>query len=295
MPKVDVIIPAYNAARFLPMAIESVIAQTFDDWRIVLADDDSKDATPEIALFYKERLGDRLQYIRQERAGVSAARNNAIRQSTSDFLAMLDADDVWLPWRLEESLKVFEGRPQVGLAHGLVDRIDVEGKIIDTFSHPQRYSEGWIAPYIFMRKVDLPCLTVTVRRKCIENVGLFDESMRATEDRDLWLRIALRYQVALVPKVIAQYRVSSASATTDPEKMLQAQMRFIEKHYGSPGCGRRARRIALSWAHRQRAEALADNGKSRAALKNALRALAYAPGDARNIRTMISLLLRCLA
>ncbi len=144
MPKVDVILPAYNAARYLPTAIESVIAQTFEDWRMVLVDDGSTDNTAEVVAPFLERLGPKLNYIQQPNRGVPAARNAAIRNSSAEFLALLDADDVWLPCRLSESLKCFEGRPQVGLTYGFSRRIDPEGRFIDTCD---RQTEKRRGPY----------------------------------------------------------------------------------------------------------------------------------------------------
>jgi cellulose synthase/poly-beta-1,6-N-acetylglucosamine synthase-like glycosyltransferase len=156
----------------------------------------------------------------------------------------------------------------------------------------RRFAQGRIAPRIYMRQVELPCPTLTFRRKCIDEVGFFDETMRATEDRDLCLRIALRYEVAFVPRVIACYRVSPSSMTTDPERMIHAQMQFIEKHYGAPGCGWAARRIALSQCYKQRADALSLRRRRWPALASSLRALALSPFDIGNIRTAASMLLR---
>ncbi len=292
MAKVDIIIPAYNAGSYLAIAIESVVAQTFQDWRILLVDDGSTDNTAEIALGFREKLGPRLDYIKQPNGGLPAARNAAIRRSSAEFLALLDADDVWLPCRLSESLKCFEGRPQVGLSYGFVSRIDAAGAIIDTFADRQKHAEGWIAPYIYMRMVDLPCPTITFRKRCVDEVGLFDESLRATEDRDLWLRIALRYQVALAPEILALYRTSPASMTTDPDRMFQAQLQFIRKHFGSKGCGRLARRVALSRIYKQRAEAFGSRRRLWAALTSSLHAFVLYPLDGRNARTAASLLLR---
>jgi glycosyltransferase involved in cell wall biosynthesis len=292
MSKVDVIIPAYNAAKYLPTAIESVMAQTFEDWTIVLVDDGSTDNTAEVVAPYIKQLGPKLRYVKQANAGLPAARNAAIRNSSSEFLALLDADDIWLSCRLVESLKAFENRPQVGLAYGFNTRIDIDGAVIDTFASKQKYAEGHIAPYIYMRRVNLPCPTITFRRKCVDEVGPFDETLRATEDRDMWLRIALRYEVALVPKVLAHYRTSPDAMTTDSERMLKAQLQFIEKHYGAPGCGPVARRIALGRIYKQRAEALGARGQLRAGLLSALRALAMFPLDLSTNRTAGSLLLR---
>jgi glycosyltransferase involved in cell wall biosynthesis len=168
MPRIDVIVPAYNAARFIPAALESVIAQTFGDWRILLVDDGSTDDTISVVAPFVNRLGEKIRYIRQSNAGPSAARNNAIRNSSAEFLALLDADDVWVPERLAESLKVFENRPEVGLSHGYISRIDVNGAVIDTLTKKQKYAEGKIAPYIYMRKVNLPAPTIMFRRECID-------------------------------------------------------------------------------------------------------------------------------
>ena len=285
MPTVDIILPAYNAAAFLPMALDSVVAQTFADWRILLVDDGSTDETAVIALRYAEQLGPKLHYIHQGNRGLPAARNTAIRHAEAEFLALLDADDVWLPQRLEASLRLFAGRPEIGLSYGLIEGIDSTGKVVGRFTERKQHPEGWIAPLIYMRTMDLPCPTVTFRRSCVEQIGLFDETLRATEDRDLWVRIAQRFQVACVPEVIAQYRTSPQAMTTDPERMLRAQLQFVEKHFRSPGCGIRARRVALSWVYRQRAEALVKRGRTREAVSSALHAVALYPFETRNART----------
>lgn len=293
MPTVDVIIPAYNAAKYLPDAIESVQKQTFEDWRIVLVDDGSTDNTAEIVAPYLKTLGPKLLYIKQPNGGLPAARNTAIRNSSAEFLALLDADDIWLPCRLAETLKCFENRPQVGLAYGITSRINQKGAILDTWEGNRKHAEGWIAPYIYMRKVYLPCPSVTFRRECIDKVGYFDETLRATEDRDLWLRIALHYQVAMTSTVVALYRTSPDSMSTDPDRMMRAQLQFIEKHYGVKGCGMLAYRIALGGIYKQRAEALEMRRQMWAALKSSLRAMAFYPFDPDTLRTTGSLLLRC--
>jgi glycosyltransferase involved in cell wall biosynthesis len=293
-PQVNVIIPAYNAARYLAIAIESVIAQTFQQWTIVLVNDGSTDNTDEVVAPFLATLGQKLKYIKQPRSGVSAARNNAVRNSSAEFLAILDADDVWLPCRLEESVACLRTRPAAGMSYGFITRISPEGERLDTFDRKQKHGEGRVAPYLYMRRIDLPSPTITFRRECIDAIGGFDETLTATEDRDLWLRIATRYEVALIPKVLALYRTSPQSATTDPDRMLTSQLQFVAKHYGAPGCGMLARRIALGRIYKQRAEALGMRKHLGAALTSALRALAYYPFDSGNIRTVGSLLLRCV-
>jgi glycosyltransferase involved in cell wall biosynthesis len=295
MATVDIIIPAFNAARFLPFSLESVVSQTFDDWRILLVDDGSTDNTAEAVAPFLDRLGSKIRYIKQENRGLPAARNTAIRASTAEFLALLDADDVWLPCRLSESLKILRERPQVGLVYGLITGIDQDNRPGITWEGNLSDADGHIAPQVYMRKVELPCPTITFRRKCVDEVGFFDETMRATEDRDLWLRIALRYEVGFVPKVLAYYRLSPNSMSTDPQRMLQAQLKFIRKHYGSEGCGLRPRQIALARSYKQRAEALKVQSQPWAALMSALQAVALYPFDRDNPRTAGSLLLNWIA
>ena len=292
MATVDIIVPTYNAAKYLPVALDSVLAQTFEDWRILLIDDGSTDNTAKIVAPYLERLGEKLVYIKQQNGGVSAARNNGIRNATAEFVALLDADDVWLPCRLTESLRCFEGRPEVGLAYGLISRIDSEGTVIDTFKGNRRNAQGKIAPYIYMRSVQLPTSSMMFRRECTDRVGVFDETLKQTEDRDLWLRMSFHYEVAFAPTVISLYRTAGDSLTADSDGMLKAQLQFIEKHYGSPGCGMRARRIALSHIYRQRAEAFGLRQQMQGAVQSSLRALALYPLDLSNVRTAGSFLLR---
>lgn len=292
MPTFDVIIPAYNAAHFLPSALDSVIAQTYTDWRILLVDDGSKDNTPELIAGYKEQLGDKLVYIRQANAGLPAARNAAIRHGASEFIALLDADDIWLPRRLESTLQRFRESPGAGLAYGFVSRIDATGKLLDTFDRRSTHAEGRIARYIYMRSLDLPCPTLTYRRSCLDQVGLFDETLRASEDRDLCIRVAAVSEVVLVQEVIALYRLSAQSMSTDLNRMLTAQRRVISKHYGLSGCGWRARQVALSRMYRQLAEGLSHKGQRGAALVHALRALAMYPFQLQTLRITASMLLR---
>jgi glycosyltransferase involved in cell wall biosynthesis len=290
MATVDVIIPAFNAARYLPFAIESVISQTFDDWQILLVDDGSTDNTGDVVAPFVSRYDSKIKYIKQENRGLPAARNTAIRESTSEFLALLDADDVWLPCRLQDSMKVLAEHPQAGLSYGLIVRIDPDGRLGSTWAGNLKDVEGRIAPHIYMRNVDLPCPTITFRRRCIDEVGMFDEGMSATEDRDLWLRIALRYEVVFVPKVLAYYRMSPNSMSTDPRRMLQAQEQFIRKHYGSEGCGLRSRQIALARCHRQQADNYKMRGQASAALQSSLRAVILYPLDIDHYRAAGALL-----
>ena len=292
VPRIDVIIPAFNVDRFLVQALESVIAQDFEDWRIILVDDGSTDGTAEIASRYQAKLGQKMLVISQSNAGLPAARNAAIRASDSPLIGILDSDDMWLPCRISRSLTAFENRPEVGLSYGLIQRIDEESVPFYVFPGNLKHAEGKIAPAIFMRQVEFPCPSVTIRRSCLDEVGMFDETMRATEDRDLWFRIALRYDVAFIPEVIASYRTYATSMSADMNRMLQAQLKFIAKHRDAPGCGFVARRVAESRIYKQRGEVFQERGNPVWAFTSAARACSIWPFGRDNLRTLASLFMQ---
>ena len=127
-PTVSIIIPTYNRAGLLPRALDSIIAQTFEDWEVVLVDDGSTDATEALAAQYAERLGKRLRYVRQVRAGPSAARNHGIDACAGTYVAFLDSDDEYLPTKLERQLELFDLCPELGLVYGDSAFVDLDGR-----------------------------------------------------------------------------------------------------------------------------------------------------------------------
>src|SRR3954469_17479844 len=114
MPTVSVLIPAFNASRFIGKAIESVLQQTWTDWQICVVDDGSTDATRAIVHSYMPRVGPKLTYVYQPNRGLAKARNVAILNAVGDVFALLDADDVWLPHHLEHGMSCLKARPEVG-------------------------------------------------------------------------------------------------------------------------------------------------------------------------------------
>ncbi|MFQ5589974.1 MAG: glycosyltransferase family 2 protein [Phycisphaerae bacterium] len=127
-PSVSVIIPTYNRATVLPRALDSVIAQTMDDWEIVLVDDGSTDRTAALAARYKTKLGDRLRYLRQSNGGSSDARNAGIDACRGQLVAFLDSDDEFLPHKLARQLELLELRPELGLVYSDYEYVDIDGR-----------------------------------------------------------------------------------------------------------------------------------------------------------------------
>ncbi len=165
-PTVSVVIPTYNRAALLPRALESVIAQTFLDWEIVLVDDGSTDETESVAADYANRLGSRFIHLRQDNAGSSAARNRGIDAARGEFIAFLDSDDEYLPRKLERQIRLFELCPELGLVYSDYAFIDSDGvrheSVFDT--------KGRLAR-------EVPCTTVGSNLRVCDGT-LFDTLIR---------------------------------------------------------------------------------------------------------------------
>ena len=198
-PFVSVILPTYNRYAFVGQAIDSVLNQTFTDFELIVVDDGSTDNTPALL----DQYGDRINVIRQENRGVSAARNSGIRSASGNAIALLDSDDYWLPKKLEEQVAFFEAHPDALICQ-TEELWFRNGKRVNPKKRHRKPSG-----MIFEKSLPL-CLVspsaVMIRKLLLDEVGLFDETLPACEDYDLWLRIAWRYPVYLIdtPLIVKQ-------------------------------------------------------------------------------------------
>ncbi len=231
--RVSVVIPCYNYARFLSAAIDSALRQTMRDIEIVVVDDGSADDTVEVA----RRYGDRVRCHRQENRGLSAARNTGCRIATGEYFAFLDADDLWDADKLERQLAVCARDEAVGLVSGQMRFVDASGGPMpgdkpgatpgETLADIVRW--GTAAPSSFM-----------VRRRCFEEVGGFDERLKAMEDLDFCLRIARRHRIVHLPEPVGSYRVHGPSLSGKPEKVYPSYITIFERLLHDPeACGSR--------------------------------------------------------
>ncbi len=219
--KVSVIIPCYNAEAYLSQAIESVLAQTYSNVEIIVVDDGSTDASCTVA----ERYGIRITFIRQKNSGVSAARNAAIAASTGEYLAFLDADDYWLPNKLERQIPAFTN-PKVGLVHSYHVWVDSDGNLQEKRFH----TEGYVF-HSLLEHCTVGTLTAVVRRNALPKVSPFDTQLRTGEDWDLWLRISLHNEVAVIPEVLSCYRVHDSSLTSRNHLRIARELfQVLQKH-----------------------------------------------------------------
>lgn len=244
MPKVSVVIPTYNYAHFLREAIESVLAQTFRDFEVIVVDDGSTDNTPEVVA----QFGDRVQYIRQANQGPNAARNTGVLAARGEFIALLDADDLWLPDKLSRQVALADTRPEAGLIYSGMLLFDSESGAVIGYHPLARCREGWVLRDLYMYHF-VPSPTPLIRREVFEQVGIFDETAIGPDDWDLLMRIAAHYQFAFVPDFLAMYRVHASVAGSKSIETYAAEMLdFFERmadQYPVELADLRQRRLAL--------------------------------------------------
>ncbi|HLH37702.1 MAG TPA: glycosyltransferase [Bryobacteraceae bacterium] len=275
MPRIAVIIPAYNAAPYLPLALNSLLRQSYRDWEAVVVDDGSTDGTA--ALMQGRDWGPKIRYLFQANRGAAAARNTGIQASDSDLIALLDADDIFLEPRLERGAAVLEADRGAGLVHANIAMIGSSGEFLQSRKFPEKYLSGRIARHIYRRRARIAPSTVLFRRACVERAGLFDETLRVSEDRDLWFRIARHYRFVYLPEVLAYYRRLPTSLTGKIDRVVEYQLAFIGKHRESGVRGALDFHLAYGSICREMGDALFNARDRRAALGWYGKALAHQP------------------
>ena len=185
---ISVIIPTYNRTKKLQRALASVFAQTRKLDEVIVVDDGSTDDThAQVVKYYPQ-----VTYLHQQNAGVSAARNLGIMQAKGDWIALLDSDDQWLPMKLEKQLAVIEDDTSIKIIHTNETWIRNAKQVNQMDKHKKQ--GGWIFKHCLPLCVISPS-SVMLHRSVLDDVGLFDESLPACEDYDLWLRVCAKYQV----------------------------------------------------------------------------------------------------
>lgn len=195
MPTTSVIIPTYNSARFLPGAIDSVLEQTYKDFEIIVVDDGSTDNTQDVVAPYL----DRITFLKVENGGPSKARNRAIRESSGEYVAFLDADDIWYPEKLERQMIIFSGNQHCSLVHADASyKRTYNLKEDRTWLGNKKYVKtGWVFSEL-LTECFIMLSSVIVKRDCLERAGLFNENLKWWEGYDLWIRIAFENQIGMV-------------------------------------------------------------------------------------------------
>src|SRR6185503_2664052 len=261
-PRVSVIVPAYRVAEFIGAALDSIFAQTFKDYEIIIVNDGSPD-TPEFELAI-EPYRERISYIRQENSGPSAARNVAIEVARGEFLAFLDADDYWEPNFLDQQMGFFKKNPAVDLVYSdalLFGDSPLSGRSFMEVTP----SEGEVTFESLLGSRCTVLLSGTVaRRQAVIDAGLFDEELRYAEDYDLWLRIAKNgSRLAYQDQVLLNKRIHAASLSSDRMKLHQSALRVLEKWEQRPDLSQEGRKAIGEQIARLTALVNLEQGKVR--------------------------------
>ncbi len=233
MPKISVIIPAYNRADILPRTIKSVLNQTFGDFELIVIDDGSSDNTGEVVKEFIQK-DSRVKYVYQANSGGAAnPKNQAFRLSSGEFIAYLDHDDEWLPNKLEKQLAIFENSTdkKLGLVSCNVLIVNSNNKNSRGVHKMHKFHsirdlllEG--GNYAFSNS------SVMVTRAVIEKVGPRDESLKLFEDQDIFIRIAAAgYNFSFVDEVLVNYYIDDENLSKDFTKAAPDYERFVIKHF----------------------------------------------------------------
>lgn len=219
-----VVIPNYNHAPYLADAIESVLAQDFSSVELIIVDDGSTDHSQAVI----ERFGNQVKGIFQENQGLSAARNSGIRAARGEFIGVLDADDRYEPHFLSTLVRLLEQQPDAAAVYCGYQFVDEENRPLPQIEARQIPPSG-LFNALAQGNFLVP-EAMLVRRSGYEAVGLFDPTLRACEDLDVWLRLARRFTVIGTPAVLTRHRILAGSMSTDPARMHQNRLRVLEKH-----------------------------------------------------------------
>ena len=294
MSKVSVIIATYNSAAYLKEAIDSVLAQEYKNFEIIVVDDGSTDRTKQLVEGLQAHNSQRIQYVYQQNQGPAPARNSGIKHADGRYIAFLDADDIWLPDKLSKQMPCFAQRPQTGFVYCDNIFVDENNRPIENYIRKIKLLEGSILLELFN---DFFIITsgIVLKRECIDAIGLFDEKLLVGEDYEFFLRLAKNYQAGVVRERLFRRRVHAQSLSRQDYALdacndintlivfLKNNPAFYQQHRAQVSS-----RIAdyyFDFAYR-----LLDEGKNFLAFQNLISALRYK----RSLRIFKNFLMCCL-
>lgn len=277
--QVSIVTPAFNAERWLASTLESVLAQTHTHWNYIVVDDDSRDATSTIATEFARRDA-RIRVHRQVSGSPAKTRNTGIRllPATAEAVIFLDADDLWQPRTLELLIHGLKAAGSAPAVHGRAEGIDAQGDAIVLTGYEQQ-GRRYVRPgsAFGLRPMELGFLgdneatsfaalalfnpistpgQVLIRRSALDRVGVFDVQLKAAEDWDLWLRLALLAPLAYLPETVVYYRRHGANLSSQHAKARAADLYVRHKALKSTAASHpeahTAARLGLRYAELER-------------------------------------------
>lgn len=227
-PRVSVILPTFNRSGYLRQAIESVLAQTYPDFEIIVVDDGSTDDTRAVVAGFGDA---RIRYEYQANAGRSAARNRGLALARGEYIAFLDDDDLFLPDKLAVQVGFLDAHPEIGLAAGGAEVIAADGSLMGVWETWRDQPQLALPACLYA----CPLLTcgVLLRRPWLEALDRwFDPAMDRAEDTDFWIRLLVAgCPMAWTTAIVCAYRQHAASSQHDGERYYQSYLRLLDKLY----------------------------------------------------------------
>lgn len=274
-PIVSVVIPAYNAQRTLAEAVSSVLAQTVRDIEVIVVDDGSRDSTLAVA----RGIGDpRVRVVSQENRGVAAARNAGILISAGEYVALLDADDLWLPKKLERQLEFFSEHPECSACQSGAYFVDDSLAILSVRPCPD--SGRALEEALLFKNLPATMQSLMARRSCFLGVGMFDERLEILEEWDMAIKMARFGAMRNIPEPLVLYRVHAGNRHRNVGIHIAPGFEVLAKVFGDatlPEAVKRLRRRAYGTFFRTLAGGYFNNGELRAFARWALRAVLSDP------------------
>jgi glycosyltransferase involved in cell wall biosynthesis len=226
-PGVSVVIPAYNYAHYLPRTLDSILKQDYPNVEIVVVDDGSTDNTREIVASY----GDKIRYVYQQNAGLSAARNTGIKEAKFEYLGFIDADDEWRPTLISRIMGAFQRLPgEFAIVACHYDYIDADSKPLPV-KNLIPIEEREFNCRDFILKTRFTSSSAIITRKAFDTCGTYDVTLRSSEDRDIWIRIASKFRVYIVGERLSLIRRHPHNMSKHADRMKQNIRRVLQKTY----------------------------------------------------------------
>jgi glycosyltransferase involved in cell wall biosynthesis len=225
-PLVTVIVPAYNAEKFIARTLDSILSQTYKNLEVLVVDDGSQDKTSEIVQSISKK-DTRVIFLKQPNSGVASARNLAIAKSQGEFIAPIDADDIWYPQNIEKQVQcMLQAGSEVGLVYSW--SIDIDENEVPTGYFRASKIEGEVYTTLLLHDFIANASSVLFRRNCCDTVGAYNSQLKAQngqggEDWDLYLRIAEHYQFRVVSQFLVGYRQLPNSMSKEYSQMARSR------------------------------------------------------------------------
>lgn len=286
-PLVSVVIPMYNVERYIEEAIDSVLAQTYPHFEIICVDDGGSDNSVALVQQYQDS---RIRIVTQKNRGLAGARNTGINASTGQYIALLDADDVWTPEKLERHVEHLNQSPMVGISYAGSQFIDQDGNDLGIGQYPRLGTVS--ASHVFCRNPIGNGSAPVIRAELFDDVKVevfedknvrntyFDESLRQSEDIDFWLRVALdsHWMIEGIEGIYTFYRVNAGGLSANLDKQFGFWQQSVSKHQRKhPAFFARWYRLACAYQLRYLARRAISANNGRTAVSLMFKALTMSP------------------